>query len=98
MKPSLFDCLFVVMYASVSVLANEESISNTTERSAKDKSSDKEDAKISICILLIQRKLLIRIKPKILKSHLRVSLTQAFQIVRFLSKNAQSKLSLQRVY
>lgn len=55
MKPSLFDCLFVVMYASVSVLANEESISNTTERSAKDKSSDKEDAQISICILLAQR-------------------------------------------
>ena len=55
MKPSLFDCLFVVMYASVSVLANEESISNTTERSAKDKSSVKEDAQISICILLTQR-------------------------------------------
>lgn len=56
MKPSLFDCLFVVIYASVSVLANEESISNTTERSAKDKSSDKEDAQISIYRAIFKQK------------------------------------------
>lgn len=55
MRP-LLDCLFVIMYASVSVMANEESVGNTTERPAKDKSSDKDDVQISVYRAIFKQK------------------------------------------
>lgn len=51
MKPSLFDCIFLVIYASASVIANEASVANTTEGSTQEKSSNKADKNMLVCIL-----------------------------------------------
>ena len=51
MKPPLFDCIFLVVYVSVSVIVNEASAANTTEGSTKEKSTNKADTKMLVCIL-----------------------------------------------
>lgn len=56
MKASLLDWLFVVMYASVSVMANEASVNNTTERSAKEKFSDKRDTNFLVYRAIFKQK------------------------------------------
>ena len=49
MKLSLFDYLFLVVYASASALANDPSSASTSESSPN---SPEQDAKMLICILL----------------------------------------------
>lgn len=51
MKPPLFDFIFLVVYVSVSVIVCEASAGNTTEESTKEKSSNKADTKMLVCIL-----------------------------------------------
>ena len=51
MKPSLFDCIFLVVYASASVMANKVSVANTTEGSTQEKSSNNADKRMLVCIL-----------------------------------------------
>ena len=51
MKSPLFDCIFLVVYFSVSVILNESSAANTTEASTKEKSTNKADTKMLVCIL-----------------------------------------------
>lgn len=48
MKPLLFDCIFLVIYTSASVIANEASVANTTEQSTQEKPSSQADKKISV--------------------------------------------------
>ena len=51
MKSPLFDSIFLVFYFSVSVIVNEASVANTTEGSTKEKSTNKADTKMLVCIL-----------------------------------------------
>ena len=51
MKSPLFDSIFLVVYFSVSVIVNEASAANTTEGSTKEKSTNKADTKMLVCIL-----------------------------------------------
>lgn len=51
MKPPLFDCMFLVVFVSVSVIAKDASAANTTEGSTEEKSTNEADTKMLICIL-----------------------------------------------
>ena len=51
MKHPLLDCIFLVVFVSVSVIAKEASAANTTEGSTNEKSANKADTKMLICIL-----------------------------------------------
>lgn len=51
MKSPLFDYIFLVVYVSVSVIAHEASVANTTEGSTKENSTNKADTKMLVCIL-----------------------------------------------
>lgn len=51
MKPPLFDCMFLVVFASVSIIAKDASAANTTEGSTEEKSTNEADTKMLICIL-----------------------------------------------
>ena len=50
MKPSLFYCVFLVVYALASVLANDSLAGSTLDSSVKDNSTNK-DMKMLVCIL-----------------------------------------------
>ena len=50
MKPSLFDCVFLVVYVLASVLANDSLAGSTLDSSVKDNSTNK-DMKMLVCIL-----------------------------------------------
>ncbi|KAL9973797.1 hypothetical protein ACROYT_G020300 [Oculina patagonica] len=56
MKPSLFDCIFLVIYASASVIANEVSVANATEGSTEEKSSNKADKKMLVYRAIFKQK------------------------------------------
>jgi len=56
MKPPLFDCIFLVVYVSISVIVCEASAGNTTEESTKEKSSNKADTKMLVYRAIFKQK------------------------------------------